>query len=111
MRKRGQVVPYFFSFLSMVYVSARVSLTSLERLLELHDVPQERASHLPADPPRSEWPTRGQIEFERVCVRYRPGLERSLRQFTAKIKAGSKTAIVGRVSPLRHTYRKAKVSA
>ena len=46
--------PHVYGMISQTanfYVKMRVSLTSLERLLELTAVPQERPHALPSDPP------------------------------------------------------------
>ena len=43
-----------------------------------------------------KWPTEGVIEFDQVKMRYREGLEYSIKGLDVKIQAGQKVGIVGR---------------
>lgn len=42
------------------------------------------------------WPSRGRIQFNDFCVRYRPGLELVLKDFNLTIEAGEKVGVCGR---------------
>ena len=90
------LLPMFVSQAASFYVKMRISLTSLERLLELNAVPQEQPPVLPADPVPGVWPLSGALEFRGLTVRYRPGLSPAVVDFTASIAPKLKTAIVGR---------------
>ena len=50
----------------------------------------------PPLPPPVGWPSRGQIEFRDVVVRYRPDLDPALNGITLSINAGEKVGVVGR---------------
>eukprot|EP01048_Picozoa_sp_COSAG05_P010738 COSAG05_NODE_964_length_6408_cov_2.492154_6_plen_79_part_00 len=45
------------------------------------DLPIEPPEWLPTDPPEGSWPTRGEIEFRNVSMRYRPQVCCCLRCF------------------------------
>jgi ABC-type multidrug transport system fused ATPase/permease subunit len=71
--------------------------TSIERIFEYCDLPQEAAAVLPADSDLSKnWPPSGAIEFRDVSMRYRPELDPALRGLTFSIAASQKLGIVGR---------------
>lgn len=42
------------------------------------------------------WPTAGSIEISHATMRYREGLEPSVKNLNVKIKAGMKIGVVGR---------------
>lgn len=42
------------------------------------------------------WPERGEIEFETATMKYREGLEPSIKKLNFKAQAGMKIGIVGR---------------
>lgn len=42
------------------------------------------------------WPSRGEIVFENISMRYRPTLEPAIENLTFKIQPGMKVGIVGR---------------
>lgn len=43
-----------------------------------------------------QWPARGEIQFSDVTMRYREGLEPSIKNLNFSIQAGMKVGIVGR---------------
>lgn len=43
-----------------------------------------------------EWPNKGEIKMQNLCMRYRPGLPLVLDNLSVEIKAGDKIGIVGR---------------
>ena len=101
----GQI-PYFGNITASLYAQMRQSMTAFERLLEYLQLPQEPPHTQPHDPPSAPpaggaaggrvWPEHGAIEFERVCMRYRPGLPLALDTFSAAIGAKERVGIVGR---------------
>ena len=73
-------------------------MTSLERLLEYSDLPQEPP--LIGEPggaaPPLGWPRSGELGFECVTATYRPGLPPVLRDVTFHLPAGTSCGLVGR---------------
>ena len=71
---------------------------SLERVLEYAKLPPEAPLHVPAADAALDaaWPSDGHVEFQDVCLRYRPGLPLALSGFTCTCRAGEHTGIVGR---------------
>lgn len=57
-------VPYFCSMFTSVLVRLNTHFTSLERILEYEDLPQEAAFEKPEDP--DDWPQSGKVVYEGV---------------------------------------------
>ncbi|KAI5919203.1 P-loop containing nucleoside triphosphate hydrolase protein [Camillea tinctor] len=76
------------------------AMNSTERLYAYaNTVPQETnitPDLTEAGPAPQNWPTRGEINFSHVHMRYRPGLPEALRGFNLRIRGGERMAIVGR---------------
>ncbi|VVC32363.1 Hypothetical protein CINCED_3A001687 [Cinara cedri] len=72
-------------------------MTSVERVLEYTNVPQEAPleSSLDKKPPK-EWPSRGQIVFQNLCLRYSLDSPYILKNISIKIQPMEKIGIVGR---------------
>lgn len=79
-----------------IFIAFRAGLASLERLLDYTRIEQEAPYRDAADPPTDSWPSAGAIDFDSVCLRYRPELPLSLDKFSAAIAAQHKVGIVGR---------------
>jgi len=90
------ILPYFLSVMSIIVSVTKIMLTSLERLLEYTELPQEPPHALPDDPTEASWPTKGAIEFKSVSMRYRPGLPLALREVSFAVGGGVKVGVVGR---------------
>ena len=75
--------------------SPQTQMISAERLIAYQTLPQEEALTSDAPPP-AEWPARGEIVARGVSMRYRAGLEPSLRDVSFHIEGGSLCGIVGR---------------
>lgn len=60
-------------------------------------VPQEKSMATDAanSVPQS-WPSQGKVEFENVCLRYRPGLPLALNQLSFAVYPGQRCGVVGR---------------
>ena len=71
------------------------SMNSVERAEEYVKLEPEAAAHVP-DRDVANWPSRGNIVFRNVSMRYRPGLPNVLNGTTFEIKGGEKCGIVGR---------------
>jgi len=49
------------------------------------------------------WPQKGEVRFEDVSMRYRDGLDPSLRELNCKMDSGFKVGIVGRTGAGKST--------
>ncbi|KAL3666867.1 hypothetical protein V7S43_007816 [Phytophthora oleae] len=75
----------------------QTQMVSIERIQTYTEMPTEAAlESTAAQKPALEWPTAGAISFNRVDLRYRPGLPRVLRGLTFSVNAKEKIGIVGR---------------
>jgi ABC-type multidrug transport system fused ATPase/permease subunit len=73
------------------------NMTSVERLLEYTQLPQEPATLAQGGPPPPPgWPASGEVVYRGVSARYRPGLPPVLRGLSFTIPAGSSCGVVGR---------------
>lgn len=75
-------------------VEARMN--SVERMEQYTKIDMERAPIIESHRPSIAWPTRGEIEFKDVEMRYRDGLPLVLNGLSFRIKGGEKVGIVGR---------------
>jgi ABC-type multidrug transport system fused ATPase/permease subunit len=88
-----------FAFFGVILVQQNTELesrmTGYERILFYSTkLPQE--SHAFSVTPPQEWPTRGQLDYEGVTFRYRPGLPYVLRDVTFSFRPGEKIGVCGR---------------
>ncbi|KAL4105868.1 hypothetical protein PRIC1_003924 [Phytophthora ramorum] len=75
----------------------QTQMVSVERIQTYTEMPTEAALESTAAlKPSLDWPTAGAISFNRVDLRYRPGLPRVLRGLTFSVNAKEKVGIVGR---------------
>ena len=78
-------------------------MVSVERVDAYSKMPQELPHDLPTDPPADAWPSEGRIDFEHVCLRYRPGLPLALDDVTFSIRGAEKIGVVGRTGSGKST--------
>lgn len=84
-------------FLMDFFSEAESAITGIERVDAMARLPLERemetdkAINLP-----SSWPQNGFLEFDNVCLRYRPGLPLALDRLSFAIPAGKSCGVVGR---------------
>ena len=71
-------------------------MVSVERMAEYTELPQEETAAGDAEEPPPEWPTAGEIRFQRYSLRYGEDEPDVLKELTLAIHAGEKTGIVGR---------------
>lgn len=71
-------------------------MTSVERLVALESIKQERPSRCHNDPNPMEWPSVGKISLKNLTLRYRPELPLVLKNVNVDIPGGCKVGIVGR---------------
>jgi len=76
---------------------AEASITSVERIHAMSELPQERSMETDEEhrPPDS-WPSRGKLEFQDVGLRYRPGLPLALDGLSFTLEPGTRCGVVGR---------------
>lgn len=74
-----------------------INMNSVERIMHYvnHPDPEEPIGKKLVVPP-SNWPAKGQVKFDKLCMRYRPGLELVLHDLDFTVQAGEKVGIVGR---------------
>lgn len=60
------------------------------------DLREEAPQHLATSGAPPEWPSKGEIVFEEVCLRYREGLPLVLRSVSFRVRGGHKVGLVGR---------------
>lgn len=74
------------------------NIVSIERCLEYSKLISERASEIPENKPKSDWPSSGVIKFENYSTKYRPDLEFVLNQVNFTIskneKVGKKSIMI-----------------
>jgi ABC-type multidrug transport system fused ATPase/permease subunit len=84
---------FFFQRLS----ESEARITSIERVHETTMLPQEASwetdSSIQLDP---AWPTKGELEFDAVCMRYRKELPLALDSVSFKLRPGMRCGVVGR---------------
>ena len=90
-----------FFFLRLSESEAR--LTSIERIQRTTELEQEakwetNPSIVKLDP---SWPSRGELEFDHVSMRYRPDLPLALESVSFKLLPGSRCGVVGRTGAVK----------
>jgi len=81
-------------------------LVSVERLNHFRSIPQEEPDFNEEEEERwggKEWPTRGDVEFVNVNLRYRPELPLVIQNFTISIIGGERVGICGRTGSGKST--------
>lgn len=83
---------------------SEAAMTSVERVLAMLKLPQEEEEEAEEVgvtstnlvKPGKEWPTSGELEFDSVSLRYRPGLPLSLNGLSFSLQSGQRCGVVGR---------------
>ena len=91
----------FLSYVIRQVMAISLQMTSVERLLKYTDLKSEAALHTPYDKEvedhqSGDWPSKGEIVFQKVRFRYRQELEDTLRGINLQINGGEKVGCVGR---------------
>ncbi|XP_026805630.1 probable multidrug resistance-associated protein lethal(2)03659 isoform X2 [Rhopalosiphum maidis] len=73
-----------------------IQMTSVERVVEYTNIPQEALESSADKKPPKEWPDKGQIVFENVYLRYSLDTAYVLKNLNIQIQAMEKIGIVGR---------------
>jgi len=92
----GLEVSRYIQALSKSLTDIEQKFTSVERIFEYCDLPREAAARLPSDDALQNWPAKGAIDFEKVTMRYREGLDPALHGLSFSLEAGQKLGVVGR---------------
>ncbi|XP_025410477.1 multidrug resistance-associated protein 1 isoform X2 [Sipha flava] len=72
------------------------NIVAVERIKEYGETPQEAPWEVPTNLPPKDWPTKGEVEFKNLKVRYREGLDLALKGLDIFVEGGTKVGIVGR---------------
>eukprot|EP00546_Thalassionema_frauenfeldii_P021263 CAMPEP_0178902844 /NCGR_PEP_ID=MMETSP0786-20121207/4830_1 /TAXON_ID=186022 /ORGANISM="Thalassionema frauenfeldii, Strain CCMP 1798" /LENGTH=907 /DNA_ID=CAMNT_0020574155 /DNA_START=729 /DNA_END=3452 /DNA_ORIENTATION=- len=85
------------NFLVDTFSEAEASITAIERVDAMADLPKEK-SYVTEDDhkPLESWPQRGALTFDNVSLRYREGLSLALNRLSFDIPPGKRCGIVGR---------------
>ena len=76
-------------------------MIDVQKVLNLQDAPQEKAKGTEAV--QENWPSKGQIAFKGVKLRYRPNTEIVLRGLDFVVQPGEKVGVVGRTGAGKST--------
>ncbi|CAH6722777.1 oligomycin resistance ATP-dependent permease Yor1p [[Candida] jaroonii] len=83
---------------------AENEMTSFERVHEYaYDLPQESAYHIAETKPEPHWPSRGNIVFDNVSMRYREGMPKVLKNVSFSVKGNERIGICGRTGAGKST--------
>ena len=77
-----------------LYISDNIQ-NNVERIKHYDELESEAAKTVPADAPPS-WPSKGQVTFSQVCLRYQPDLPMILQQVSFSVNPGEKVGVIGR---------------
>lgn len=81
-----------------------VQMNGVERLLYYVDeLEQEAPAEIPETKPAPTWPSKGEIDFKNLVVRYRPDLPAVLCGINVSVKPGERVGIVGRTGAGKST--------
>ncbi|XP_033096104.1 multidrug resistance-associated protein 5-like [Anneissia japonica] len=86
-----------FQFAVRLSAEVEARFTSVERIIEyIDDLPTEEIYSSTNKDSTKQWPSKGELEFKDVCLRYRPNLPQVLHNINFHIKSKEKIGIVGR---------------
>ena len=93
-------VIYFFSVTFRMYAECESNFTAAQRVYTYTQLEMEGDLELQSDSElktsSEKWRPEGKVEFRNVTMRYRPGLEPSIRDLSIVIQPKMKVGIVGR---------------
>nr|XP_018260210.1 uncharacterized protein I303_07127 [Kwoniella dejecticola CBS 10117]OBR82368.1 hypothetical protein I303_07127 [Kwoniella dejecticola CBS 10117] len=87
---------YIFTLFVPLWAQCEQDMNCVERLHHYNTLASEALPFVHGDPKFDEWPREGSIEFDRVCLRYRPELPVVLNDLSFTIRPGEKIGIIGR---------------
>ena len=77
------------------------NVVEAQRVFNLQVVPQEKINGPDGTP--ENWPTKGEMVFKDVMLRYRPNCDRALNGISFKVAPGEKVGVVGRTGAGKST--------
>lgn len=84
-------------FLLQRFTETEARITAIERVKTTSELPQEASWQTdPAYYIEKSWPSKGEIVFENVCLRYRDGLPLALDSISFHLKPGTRCGVCGR---------------
>ncbi|CAI2173470.1 10812_t:CDS:10 [Funneliformis geosporum] len=98
----GFCLSYALGFVQIVFMLVKdytimeTSLSSVERIKEYIEMPQEPPAVIDNAHPPAAWPTNGKIEVSNLTVQYSPQFEPVLRDISFTVNEEEKIGIVGR---------------
>ena len=99
--KLGVVLTYtlasasVFSQLVQLFAQVEQEMNNVERVQHFNELQVEAAPSLPTDP-KDGWPSRGEVVFNDVEMRYRDDLPLVLKGLSFRINPGEKVGVIGR---------------
>ncbi|CAB9498980.1 Oligomycin resistance ATP-dependent permease YOR1 [Seminavis robusta] len=91
-------------FLLQRFTETEARITAIERVSATSELPQEAAWETDASfKLEPSWPSRGYLQFDNVCLRYREELPLALDSVSFEIPAGSRVGVVGRTGSGKST--------
>ncbi|CAN7987080.1 unnamed protein product [Ixodes hexagonus] len=88
------LVPIYLNWLVRQVSSVEMYMSSVERVIKYAQLPIEHVA-TPAQVP-SDWPSKGEVRFEKVTMRYETGLDPVLKNISVTFAPGEKVGICGR---------------
>lgn len=86
-----------------MYAQCEVSMNSVERVYEYLDIEQEAPAIIPESRPPASWPTKGEIKFNKLSLRYNDDLPLVIKDVSFDVAGGEKVGVVGRTGAGKST--------
>jgi len=94
-----QEIAGFGNWLIRITLLVDINMQSVERITKYYELEPEPPKNIRENDERlqrTQWPSKGEISFHNIYMKYRPELDFVLKGLTFNIKSGSKVGIVGR---------------
>ena len=79
------------------------TFTRAQRVFNLQDIPQEITEGTKPSETDVNWPSKGEINFDKIKLRYRPNTDIVLNELDFKVEAGHKIGVCGRTGAGKST--------
>ena len=92
-------------FLLQRFTETEARITAIERIQSTSKLPQEAARETDLNVVKLEgdWPSKGELRYENVSLRYRAGLPLALDSVSFCLRPGTRTGVVGRTGSGKST--------
>ncbi|ORX37805.1 P-loop containing nucleoside triphosphate hydrolase protein [Kockovaella imperatae] len=87
---------YTMTSLVPVFAVCEQEMNDVERIQHYMDLETEAEAKKPTDPTEEQWPTKGEVNFANVQLKYRDDLPLVLKGLSFTIRSGEKVGIIGR---------------